>query len=217
MNKNVSLGQVQVESDHYIDSRYDSLERWNSYWYQIEAIRSANPCTLLEIGVGTGLTTWYARNRLGIAVTTCDFDPKLNPDIVADVRHLTDTISPKSYDTVVAFQVLEHLPIEDFPVALQQLSDIAKHNVVISLPHAGLEIAVTARFWRKCWKFSRKFPRKQTYRFDIEGAGQHHWEVGVKQAPLSKVRSILQARFKIDREYLVPENPYHIFWELSVI
>ena len=65
---------------------------------------------MLLIGVGDGLVPFYLKEVLGIKVTTCDIDPELQPDIVADVRNLP--CADASYDAVAVFEVLEHLPFE---------------------------------------------------------------------------------------------------------
>lgn len=208
------MDRIQVPASHYCGGAYDTFERWSSYWYQLEAIRRGNPRTLLEIGVGTGLTTWYARERMGIEVTTCDFDPALKPDVVADVRNLTEAIPDRKFDMAVAFQVLEHLPFEEFPRCLQQLASIAAKRVAISLPHGGPELAVSIRIRQKVWKVAKAIGRGQKWDIDKNGGGQHYWEIGVKGCSLQTVKQLISSQFQIDRCYFVSENPYHYLFEL---
>lgn len=215
MHTHANRGETQVDQSHYVNS-YDTLERWSSYWYQLDAIRRANPKNMLEIGVGTGLTSWYARNRLGINVTTCDFDPELNPDVIADVRNLKESFLENQFDTVVAFQVLEHLPFNEFDRCLQQLKYVAKKSIIISLPHAGLTMSAILQLRHRTWKFARKFPRGQPYSFEKEGGGQHYWEVGVKGSSKKEVLNVIERHFHVVKSYLIPEHPYHLMIELNL-
>ena len=49
MNNNL---KPQVEKGHYHRAKYDDLERFISYYYQISLVRSLETENLLEIGVG---------------------------------------------------------------------------------------------------------------------------------------------------------------------
>lgn len=215
MNHSEPVSPVQVSAKHYRNASYDTFERWSSYWYQLDAIRRANPQTLLEIGVGTGLTTWYARERMGIDVTTCDFDPALRPDVVADVRKLTEAILDRKFEMAVAFQVLEHLPFSEFPQCLKQLAAMTTRRVVISLPHTGWRWGLSARIRSHVWKFGYTIAKPKDWDFQKQGIGEHYWEIGVKGASLKIVKQVIASHFRIDRVFMVPENPYHCFFELS--
>jgi len=209
------MNNLQVSEVHYRESSYDTFERWSSYWYQIESIRKANPQTLLEIGVGTGLTTWYARNRLGIDVTTCDFDASLQPDVVADVRSLTEAFPDRQFEMGAAFQVLEHLPFSEFPLCIEQISRLVTTSATISLPHAGWRWGFSARIRSHVWRFGYTLAKPRSWDFHHEGRGEHYWEIGVKGTSLRAVKKVLEQQFHLDDCYFVPEHPYHCFFELS--
>jgi SAM-dependent methyltransferase len=97
---------IQVSQNHYY-SDYDSIDRFISYFYQTDLIKTLQPQSILEVGVGNKTLTNYLK-QYGYSVTTCDFDKKLAPDYVADIRALP--FEDASFDAVLAFEVLEHLP-----------------------------------------------------------------------------------------------------------
>jgi ubiquinone/menaquinone biosynthesis C-methylase UbiE len=131
--------------------------------------------------------TWLLRKR-DYRVTTLDFDPNLHPDICGDV-----TKSPcedNAFDCVLAAEVLEHLPFEEFPAAIAELRRVSRKNVVITLPAPlvgisalvnlpGLQpipLAIGVPYWRR-----------NQYK-----GGEHYWEMGKRGYSKRKIRHILQ-------------------------
>lgn len=210
MNANfLDSTEVQVPAEHYRTAHYDELHRWISYWYQIQAVVRSGARDVLEVGVGSGVLSAYLRDRLGCEVTTSDFDPALRPDIVGDVRELTNVCGVESADAVLAFQVLEHLPFEDFPKALAQMARATRRSVIISLPHYGWDVSLRTRFWKRQWAFGFRISKNPAWQFN----GEHYWEIGTKGHSLSKVRKVIGQTLTIERDYHCPDYPYHYFFE----
>jgi hypothetical protein len=206
-------GEVQVGGDFYDFQSYVTFERWSSYWYQIVATLRYRPASVLEIGVGLGVTTQVLRGA-GVAVTTCDFDPALKPDVVGDVRKLDQLVAPKSVDMVCAFQILEHIPFEDFEPAVAKLAGIARRHVVISLPQWGRPVELRARLLKN--RFTLHFARRLYHRKDWKFDGQHYWEVGAKGYPPERIHEALSRQLRVLRSYVCPDNSYHYFFECEV-
>jgi SAM-dependent methyltransferase len=118
-------------SSHWIHE-LESETHWRLYWRQQKLMRELVSAgdRVLEIGVGTGFTANYLRSK-GVDVTTVDIDPDKRPDIVANIAEYD---FPESYDAILAFEVFEHLPYDDFPPLLGRLSTAAKRHVFLSLP-----------------------------------------------------------------------------------
>jgi len=200
---------VQVPTGHYRPAEYDELHRWVSYWYQIQSVLRTRAHSVLEIGVGSGVLSSYLRTRAGLEVTTCDFDDSLNPDLVVDVRQLDAVVAAGSFDTVVAFQVLEHLPFQDFVPALRQLGRASRSSVILSLPHYGWNWQGRLRLWKWNWAFSRRISKCPEWGFD----GEHHWEIGTSGHSLRQVRTAVSEVLDIERNYFCPDYSYHYFFE----
>lgn len=200
---------VQVKSGHYASSTYDELHRWISYWYQIQSVVRAQPRTVLEIGVGSGVLSSYLRSRLGLEVTTFDFDRSVAPDLVGDVRVLDSFVGENSFDAVVAFQILEHLPFADFLPALRQLARASRGAIILSLPHYGYPLQMRFRFWKWTRAFGRQISKNPLWSFN----GEHYWEIGTRCHSLAKVRQSIGRVLEINRDYYCPDYPYHYFFE----
>ena len=121
----------QVGSDHYSNKSYDAKERFISYWHQINEIRQLNPAKMLEVGIGNGFVTSYLRDK-ELNVTGLDIAYDLKPDVVGSV--LAMPFIAESFDLVACYEVLEHLPYEDFLKALRELARVSQEDVVLSLP-----------------------------------------------------------------------------------
>ncbi|OJI07347.1 hypothetical protein BK004_01280 [bacterium CG10_46_32] len=199
------------QKNKYYDFLYEPLPRWSSYWYQIHEVLSRNPKTVLEVGVGNHVVTEYLKHA-GVSVTTLDVEKKLAPDVVASVTAIP--LADASHDVVLAAEVLEHLPFEDFSKALAEINRVTKQHAVISLPHWGSVIAGTLKVpmfpWlRFVWKL-------KGFKRHILSQNGHYWEIGKAGYPLGRVkREMHKAGFEIIKDYVIIEYPYHHFFILK--
>ncbi|MFH0854170.1 MAG: methyltransferase domain-containing protein [bacterium] len=196
----------------YSFNKYVDIERWSSYWHQIDEILKYEPESVLEIGAGNGAVANYIKNNTEIKYTTLDIDSTLNPDIEGNIECLK--IGDNRYDIICAFEVLEHLPFEKFNKCLEQLRIVCDKYVIISLPHWGRHFSLDVKLpYFKQIKFNYKlnlFPIK--HKFD----GEHYWEIGKDGYPLKKIKEeIKNVGFKIINDYIVFESPYHHFFILK--
>lgn len=205
-----ALHQIQVKEGAY-GARYMTLPRMVTHWHQANSIAKLSPqgC-VLEIGPGSGHTTWLLR-KWGIDVKTLDFDPRVGADIVADI---TRTGLPDgAFDCILAAEVLEHLPFEEFDLALSELYRIARRNVVITLPAPFLGISALINM-PKIKPFGLFFgiPFRVDHQFD----GEHYWELGKRGYSKSKIlKHIRLAGFKIIETFRPAPSVYCLFIVLS--
>ncbi len=208
--------QIQVSKEHYAAMKYDTLERFISYHYQIFSVLKLKPQTVLEIGIGNKLVSSYLE-REGVDVTTVDFDKELAPDIVADVRNMP--IPDKSYDLVMACQVLEHIPYEDFEKGLAELCRVTKRYAIVALPRRSsyFEIVIKFPFIRTLLKrnFIDLAINKHIDFGGFETSGQHYFEIDRKKYPLHKVRERIERHFTVLDEFSPVLNQYHRFFILE--
>jgi ubiquinone/menaquinone biosynthesis C-methylase UbiE len=136
----MDLPPPQVDRSHYFKG-YDSAGRFSSYWHQVEEASELGG-RVVEIGTGNGTVAAVLRAR-GLDVTTVDIDEKLGPDVVADVRRLP--FPDGSFDTVLAAEILEHMPWEELPLAVSELSRVARRGAVVSVPNSDVTLTLMAR------------------------------------------------------------------------
>jgi len=202
---------VQVEADHYFSSNYDTKERFCSYWHQIQESISLKPEKLLEIGIGNGFFSRYLKER-GLNVVTLDIDKRLEPDVLGTILDLP--FADESFDVVACYELLEHLPFNDFLKALQAIFRVSSAFALLSTRDIG-----------KVYRFDIEIPligeikrliplprlRKPAHSFD----GQHYWEIGKAGYSLQRVMMEMQnTGFQIVRTYRVFEQYRHRFFVL---
>ncbi len=196
---------------YYNLSNYDTQDRWMSYWHQIDEIFSFAPKSLLVVGVGNGIVDRYVKNH-NISVTTFDLDSDLRPDIVGDVS--TYNFKNK-FDVILCAEVLEHLEFKYFEKSLKNLHNATKDHLILSLPSHGLNMSFSLRLpFQKYINLFIKVPIP----FYVLPTSEHFWELGWKNFPVSRIRErINSVGFLIEREYTVPEMPYHRMFILKKI
>ena len=200
------------ESTHYLETEYDSKERFCSYWHQIDEIISCDPKNLLEIGKGNGFVAKYLQDR-GINITDLDLLPQLKPHVTGSV--LSIPFRTASFDVVSCCEVLEHLPFNEFTDALKEIARVSQGNIILSLP----DVTTVYRFNIELPRIRpikklipHPFPRPKPYKSD----GQHHWEIGWKGYPLKKISSeIASVNLNIIKTFRVYEFYYHRFFVLE--
>ncbi len=199
--------QKQVDRDHYVFSKYLWLGRFDSYWYQIKEILDTNPASVLEIGSGDEVVKDYVKKHHGAVYRSCDIAEDLRPDIVGSILALP--VAERSYDTTCAFEVLEHLPFEDFEKGLQELARVSKKHVLISLPHFGTMIKWSLKIpFFKEMRFAYKLPFAKKHVWD----GEHYWEIGKTGYSLQRIKDSIQKHLVLKRDYIPFENSYHHFF-----
>jgi len=201
---------IQVHKNGYHFSAYSGVSRFASYARQIQEILALRPERVLEVGIGEKVVGQYLGTNTAVEYTSADFAEDLSPDVVADVRKLP--FGAEQFDVVCAFEVLEHVPFEDFHTALGELARVSKKHVLISLPHFGPSIKFLLKLpFVPELRFASKIPFQRAHEFN----GQHHWEIGKRGFSLSRIRTILQKYFTIRKEFVPFENQYHHFFVLQ--
>lgn len=197
------------------NSEYLSKDRLISYHHQMRLIFSLGRQVknILEIGIFNSLLTDLLQ-RNGYNVTTADIDPNLKPDLMLDLS--SDFSLPKdTFDAIVLFQVLEHLPYEQSEQALKKLAEATKKFLVISIPYCTQFLALQIRFSY----FSRPrhlFINVPKFWSTKPVCNQHYWEMGLKGYPKKRIlNSIAKVGLTIKQEFIDPTNPYHYFLVLE--
>ncbi len=199
----------QVSKDSYAFAHYSFPGRWISYFHQIRCILSRQPTSVLEIGVGDRVIGSFITHNTTIQYRSLDFAPDLHPDIIASVTDIP--LPDSSVDLVCAFEVLEHLPFDQFERAVSEMARVASNHFVISLPHYGpaLKCSIKIPFLPEL-KLAWKIPLPRTHVFN----GQHYWEIGKRHYPPKAIQRILKRYGVLEEKFIPYENQYHHFFVL---
>ncbi len=174
---------VQVTGEAYQRGKYMSLPRLITHWHQANSIAEVTPegGKILEIGPGSGHTTWLLKNR-GFNVTTLDFDASVKPDIIGDVTEIP--CDDNTFDCVIAAEVLEHLPFSEFGKVLSELKRVSRGHVIVTLPAPFVGISTLINFpGIKPIGLFLGVPYWIKHKFD----GQHYWELGKRNFGMAKI------------------------------
>ena len=165
--------------------------------------------SILEIGPGSGYFSSIAKN-LGYDVKTADIKSRTNPDYLGDFLEVD---IPESFDLVAAFEMLQHLPYEDLPAALEKIAALSSRYVFISVParvhRFGLSVDIPRLLaprrlgldWLRgshtlsmTWEWPRNAdPSESIWKGREDYWNPHYWEVGRKSYPRSRLLSEIKA------------------------
>ncbi len=201
--------EKQVSKNAYTFGSYTKIDRWSSYFYQLREILSRSPTSVLEVGIGEGIVRDYIKCRTTIHYQSIDVAEDLEPSMIGSVTSIP--LPDDSVDIVCAFEILEHLPFEQFEKSVAELFRVTKKNVIISLPHFGPPIIFEFKIpFLPRIRFAWKLPFPQRHVFD----GQHYWEIGKHGYSAGMIRAVLQTHGTLEFEFVPFENQYHHFFIL---
>ena len=163
----------------------EEQQHWEYYWYQqklMEGLVTPGPDRILELGVGSGFAANYGRSR-GFDVTTLDIDDEKKPDIVANV--VTYDFE-RNYDHLMAFEILEHIPYDQFERIIRKIPEFINDYAFISLP----------RNERVVFNLNLRLPkfRPVSYEWRILKkkitCEAHHWELDYGEFTNQRIESL---------------------------
>jgi len=207
----MDYSQTKLDAGSYNKNSYLSQERWVSYYWQTHLVKNLiSTGKILEVGVGNKIVS-HALSQ-NYEIKTADINASLTPDFVASVDSLSFAADAE-YDLVLCAEVLEHLPWNKFGDSLSELRRVTKKYAVVSLPYWGYTFG---------WRLKLPFLGKKTVKFKISGIkrhrfnGQHYWEIGKREFPLSLIRKKIRAAgFDIERAFWDLDDPYHYYFVLE--
>lgn len=195
---------------------YITKKRMVSYYNQLSIIKELNSQvkSVLEIGIFNSLFSVLLKNS-GYQVTTADYNPDLEPDLLIDLT--TDFVIPKDkFDVIVSFQVLEHIPYDQAEKALQKLVEASRKFIVISLPYNSYELfnfRFTSSFAPRPKNLLIQIPRFWSTKPRTQ---EHFWELGLKGYPKRRwLNSLKKMNIKLKKQFQDPLVPYHYYFILE--
>lgn len=204
--------ETNIAYKYYWES-CNNFTNFISYYNQLNEIYSTNPKKVLEIGVGNKLL-YNQLKEVGINVKSVDINSKLNPDIVGDIRELP--FKKNSFDTVCAFEVLEHIPFDDFEVALKEIKRVSRKSVIISIPirNIGLEFYFWAPKIHGVYLYV-DLPIPMKNKGVTSDNDCHYWEVNKMGFSKKRILNTIKKHFVVKKEFRPQFNKYHWFLVLE--
>ncbi len=208
------FAQREDRGDYYRRRRYLSLPRMITHWAQVDAVSNCcqPPAKVLEIGPGDGHVSWLLR-RWGYQLTTCDVEPDVTPDVVGSVSDLP--FDSDTFDLVMAAQVLEHLPFEQFGTCLRELGRVARTWVIVSVPAPLIGLAALLNVPKADpLGVAVGVPLLRS----LKPGGEHHWELGRPGYGKRRIRSAFgEVGLTITREFRPPGSLFCYFFVARTI
>lgn len=215
------MEQASIHQDYYKFSEYVSLDRFNTYWFQINEVLNLEPKSVAEIGVGTGVVK-YLVEGFGVPVTTIDINENLKPDIVSPITSAAAALKGRTFDVVLCSRVFHHIPFPDVESALENIWSLSGKHAVLVLAAEDFRFYATLRLTSKREKFFSLpiplFVKRLVLRATKASASYYYniWKVNSSAATRkAHIDALIQKRFSILKSYPVPKNHGHIIYVLE--
>ncbi len=191
---------------------------------------------ILEVGPGAKYL-WMLLKEIGYTDTiTLDAQEYFEPDILGDIRELDENKYVSRFDLIACFQLLEHMPYDDFKRVLRKFHVMTQKYVFISVPFVGRHIYVDFQFLKRLFNFVLYKLNKQKY-FDVKKGtvftiphrnlpnreyreefkkefpfAIHFWEIGRNRLTKNKfLGDVEKEGFLVKKTFHNKLYPYHFF------
>lgn len=192
---------------------------WTRHFHVVKNLCAMVRGDVLEVGTGDGVVRRCVQ-PLVASYTVMDVNPRLQPDVLADLREPQPALAAR-FDAVVCTEVLEHLPFADLPTCLGHLVACLRPGgrLFLTLPHRkGHMLVVTPRQRLWAWRFpvgltslSEAWNRFVRRRIWIDP--HHCWEIGDGRVRRADVERILATQGL--RTETFAALPYCDYWVLA--
>jgi len=205
----------ELDAEVYCGDIYDGEDRFIGYWHQARNVLNLKPRDVIEVGIGNGFFSRYMR-ECGIEVVTVDFNERLSPKVVGDMLKLP--FVDDSADVVCSFEVLEHLPYDQFVPALLELKRVSLKYVVVSIPDVSRIFLAHILNYGLFDKWIRiPFPTQFKIGPHVFN-GEHYWEIGKRGYNISRItKDIEKCGLKVIDSYRPNMAPFFHFFVLEKI
>lgn len=122
------------------------LQNWFRYYTILKTVIDLEPRKVLEIGAGNEIVK-SSLLKLVNDYQVMDINPKLKPDILADLREFRPELKEK-FDYVICADVLEHMPFEDLRINLTNIYNYLTPGgwALITIPHRETRLMIISPF-----------------------------------------------------------------------
>ena len=178
-------------------------QRFSSLQYQLKSVvELADVQHLLKIGPGRGYFRAMAQ-LLGYEIKTLDRNADNHPDYDCEITELDP---PMSFDAVLAFEVLEHMPYQDSIKFFSEMVRLTSRYVIVSIPTRQLRLRRIAKLRSPRLPDLLPVDREDHWK-------PHHWEIGRKSYPATRIVSdYCDQGVKLVRQFSNPRHKYHTFF-----
>ena len=191
---------------------------WTRHFHVLRDLLARTEGDVFEVGTGDGVLRRCVEPFVR-SYTVLDRNPQLQPEVQGDLLEPQPALAGR-FDAAVCTEVLEHLPFEQFPIALARLGEVLRPGgrLFLTVPHRkGHLLVVSPRQRLRTWRFpfgttslSEAYNRFVRRRIWIDP--NHCWEIGDGRVARRDVERALAAQGFATEAFA--ELPYCDYWIL---
>lgn len=183
-------------------NKLEGKDHWILYWTQAYLVKKyvTGEHNIVELGVGTKFLSNYLRSR-EYNITTVDIDAGKKPDYVCDA--LSFDYSASSVNTVLAFEIFEHIPLSTFKKLIVKLKKSGVDSIIFSVPKCRRRLfTIQVRI-----PFVGNFKVEPRFWFWRIVTASHFWELGKRSKEMPEKKLLVS---EIDFEQIFNMNNFSL-------
>lgn len=202
----------KIDGSGYCTHEYLSPSRMSSYGHQYSLAMKSKGASFLNVGSGNDFLN-HLLTRQGKFVVDFDLNYSTKPIVCGKLPFLPFYNS--SFDIVLCFQMLEHLPVSLLPTCLTEFARVGTKYVIISLPdvtYRGYE--KIKHFTYKVTKHPQVWKKYEIPQIDFE----HEWEIGIGDVDEETVlKCVENDQLSLVHQFRNDLNLYHHFFVWKIL
>lgn len=203
---------IQHDSLDYYKPSYLTPIRMSSYGYQFDLAMRTNCKSFLNIGSANDILSDLLTKQDKFVVNI-DLDINTKPSVNAVLPLLPFT--DDTFDVVMCFQILEHMPFSIFPEMIIEIKRVTKKYIILSVPDISLsrQDRLKYKFYQMVNRPS-EWSKYQNRTIDKE----HFWEIGFGDiSEMSLIKIFEKENLAINNNFRNKHHSYHHFFLLQKI
>ena len=177
---------------------------WMLYYYQQKLLLNQINVheRIAEVGVGSKFTYNYLKSK-GYKVESIDIDANKKPDKIINI--VDCDISELKYDVILAFNIFEHIPYNEFILVINKLHNAGVKKIFLGLPYNK---KIVFELYLHIGRFLN-IHKAVLFKKNKITAKNHQWEIDYQEYSFDKItEDLVECGYQLKNHFNYKTNSF---------